>query len=67
MTDEFFQIFFPDHKTTTLKQQISTFSQKESESLYQTWRKFKNLLNLCPHHGFEDWCLASFIYKGLIS
>ncbi|CAL8118173.1 unnamed protein product [Prunus armeniaca] len=24
------------------------------------------LLNLCPHHGFENWHLASHIYEGLL-
>ena len=39
---------FPEHKTNSLKRQISKFSQKESETLYQAWEIFKNLLNLLP-------------------
>ncbi|XP_021802549.1 uncharacterized protein LOC110746630, partial [Prunus avium] len=66
MTQAFFNKYFPNHKTIALKQRISNFSQKENETLYQTWEKFKELLNLCPHHGFENWRLASYIYEGLL-
>ena len=53
MTHEFFKKYFPEHKTNALKRQISKFSQKESEALCQAWERFKDLLNLCPHHGYE--------------
>ena len=39
---------FPKHKTNSLKRKILKFSQKESETLYQAWERFKNLLNLLP-------------------
>ena len=56
---------FPKHKTNSLKRQISKFSQKESETLYQAWQRFKDLLNLYPHHGYESWCNVSYFYEGL--
>ncbi|CAL2259920.1 unnamed protein product [Prunus armeniaca] len=58
--------YFPNHKTIALKKRISNFSQKESETLYQTWERFKELLSLCPHHGFENWRLVSHFYDGLL-
>ena len=27
--------------------------------------RFKDLLNSCPHHGFEKWRTISFFYEGL--
>ena len=53
------------HKTNNLKRQISTFSQKDSETLYQSWERFKELLNMCPHHWYESWHLVSYFYEGL--
>ena len=34
MTQVFFNKYFPQHKTNALKRQISTFAQKDSETLY---------------------------------
>ena len=67
MTTQFFKKYFPHHKTNSLKRQISTFSQKDNETLYQVWERFKDLLNQCPHHGYESWRLVSYFYEGLTS
>ena len=67
MTQAFFQKYFPTHKTNNLKRQISNFAQKESETLYQVWECYKDLLNSCPHHGFESWWVLSYFYDGLLS
>ena len=61
----FFNKYFPHHKTNNLNRQISNFAQKENETLYQAWERFKDLLNLCPHHGYESWRLVSYFYDGL--
>ena len=65
MTSAFFNKYFPHHKTNGLKRQISTFTQKDNETLYQVWERFKDLLNQCPHHGYESWRLVSYFYEGL--
>jgi len=65
MTTSFFNKYFPHHKTNGLKRQISTFTQKDNETLYQVWERFKDLLNQCPHHGYESWRLVSYFYEGL--
>ena len=65
MQAEFLKKFFPTHKTNALKRQIQIFSQNSNELFFQCWERFKDLLNSCPHHGFEKWCLISFFYKGL--
>jgi hypothetical protein len=66
MTHIFFKKYFPEHKTNAFKRQISTFEQRESESLYQVWERFKDLLSLCPHHGYESWHTVSCFYEGLL-
>ena len=65
MTTAFFNKYFPHHKTNGLKRQILTFTQKDNETLYQVWERFKDLLNQCPHHGYESWRLVSYFYEGL--
>ncbi|EXB92318.1 ATP-dependent RNA helicase dhx8 [Morus notabilis] len=57
ITTAFFNKYFPHHKTNGLKRQISTFTQKDNETLYQVWERFKDLLNQCPHHSYESWRL----------
>ena len=46
------------------KDKFQIFHKKESETLYQAWERFKDLLNLCPHHGYESWCIVSYFYEG---
>ena len=58
--------FFPPHRTNSFKRQITSFTQKNRETLYQCWDRFKELLNICPHHGFETWRLVTYFYEGLI-
>ena len=64
---EFLKKFFPIHKTNSLKKQIKNFFQKPNEQYFQCWERFKDLLNSCPHHGFENWRTVSFFYEGLNS
>ena len=41
------------------------FSQKDNETFYQYWERFKDLLNACPHHGYETWRIITFFYESL--
>ena len=62
---EFLKKFFPIHRTNALKRQIIKFSQKENETFYQCWERFKDFLNACPHHSYETWHIISFFYESL--
>ena len=57
--------FFPPSKTTSSKNQINTFAQRDDESLYETWGHFNDLLRLCPHHGLQRWILVQAFYNGV--
>jgi len=65
MQQQFLKKFFPSHRTNSFKRQITTFNQKPGETFYQCWDRYKELLNTCPHHGFETWRLVSHFYEGL--
>ena len=67
MQAQFLKKFFPPHRKNSFKRQITTFAQKPGETLYQCWDRFKELLNICPYHGFETWRLLSYFYEGLTS
>ena len=50
-----------------LKRLNMNFAQKEDETFFQCWERFKDLLNACPHHGYEIWRVISIFYEGLTS
>ena len=51
MRQTFLSRFFPHSKTVQLRNQITRFTQRDGESLYDAWERFKEMLRLCPHHG----------------
>ncbi|KAJ6359541.1 hypothetical protein OIU76_001132 [Salix suchowensis] len=65
MQAEFLKKYFPTHRTAALQRQMMNFSCSPNDSFHQAWEKFKDLLNACPHHGFEMWRLVSFFYDSL--
>ena len=50
LTKAFFARFFPPSKMASLKNQITSFTQREDETLYEAWERFKDLIRLWPHH-----------------
>ena len=57
---------FPPSKTAQLRDQITRFSQRDGESLYNVWERFKEMFRLCPHHGLEKWLIVHTFYNGLL-
>jgi hypothetical protein len=41
------------------------FHSKTRRNILQCWDRYRDLLNTCPHHGFETWRLVSQFYEGL--
>jgi len=66
MRQEFLARFFPHSKTVKLRDQITRFTQKDRESLYDVWERFKEMLRLCPHDSLEKWLLIHTFYNGLL-
>ena len=65
MQAEFFKKLFSTHRTNCLKRQISTFSTNENEKVYACWERYMEVLNACPHHGFDTWIIVSYFYEGI--
>jgi hypothetical protein len=55
----------PPSKTAKQRDQITRFNQKDGESFYDAWERFKEMLRLCPHHGLEKWLIVHTFYNGL--
>jgi len=55
LTKVFLTKFFPPSKMASLRNQITSFTQREDETLYEAWEQFKDLLRLWPHHGLQKW------------
>jgi hypothetical protein len=66
MRQAFLARFFPPSKTAQLRDQITRFTQRDGESLYDTWERFKEMVRLCPHHGLEKWLIIHTFYNGLL-
>jgi len=66
MRQTFLARFIPRSKISQLRGQITRFPQKGGESLYDAWERFKEMLRLCPHHGFEKWLIIHTFYNGLL-
>ncbi|XP_058217607.1 uncharacterized protein LOC131328718 [Rhododendron vialii] len=64
LSKAFYMKFFPPHLTKELMNQIQTFKQKEGESFYQYWERYKDLLNSIPHHGLPVFQRVEYLLKG---
>ncbi|XP_061370538.1 uncharacterized protein LOC133313218, partial [Gastrolobium bilobum] len=62
---KFLSRFFSASKRPKLKNKITGFKRKESESIYESRERFKTLLRKCPQHGIEVWNQAAIFLQGL--
>ncbi|KAL4329074.1 hypothetical protein AHAS_Ahas13G0263700 [Arachis hypogaea] len=62
---EFLTKFFPPKKLTKLRVEVQTFRQKDGETLYETWERYKLLTRQCPPDMFSNWTQLDIFYEGL--
>jgi len=65
LSKAFLSKYFPSGKTAKLSAEITSFIQRDEESLYEAWERFKDLQRQCPHHAVSDWLLIQTFYNGL--
>jgi len=58
--------YFPPRKTAQMRNLITCFRQKDGESLFEAWERYKDLLRACLHHGLEKWLIIHTFYNGLL-
>ena len=57
--------YFPSGKTTKIRKDITSFSQLESELIYEISKQLRELLQKCPHHGLSHWLIVQIFYNDL--
>ena len=67
LAQKFLAKFFPPAKTAKLRNDITSFTQFDHETLYEAWERYKKLLRKCPHHGLPKWLQVQTFYNGLCS
>ena len=65
ISQAFLDRYFPIHKQIAIRDQIFSFSQRNGESFYDAWDRYKGLLRRCPNHGLEKWLVLQIFYRGL--
>lgn len=58
----FLEKYFPATISSSLKKAISNVEQKDEESLYDNWERFKKLCASCAYHGCSEHDLVLYIY-----
>ncbi|GJS35055.1 reverse transcriptase domain-containing protein [Tanacetum coccineum] len=67
LVSKFINEFFPPPRTTNLRNEISNFEQRFGESFHEAWDCYKDLLRVCPHHGFTELHQLDTFYNALNS
>ncbi|GJV35836.1 zinc finger, CCHC-type containing protein [Tanacetum coccineum] len=62
LTTRFLVQFFPPGRTAKLQKDILMFQQRQDESLYDEWTRFKDLLQKFPYHGLDLWLQVQIFY-----
>ncbi|WVZ08241.1 hypothetical protein V8G54_021587 [Vigna mungo] len=65
MATKFVTKYFPPSKLAKMRSEIITFVQQETESLYEAWERYKELLRKCPHHALPEWLQVQIFYNVL--
>jgi len=58
LSKAFLNKYFLLGKTAKLRTDITFFYQRDGESLYDAWERFKDLQRKFPYHGAPDWLLV---------
>ena len=54
--------FFPHALTSEKRGEIIALKQREDESLYNAYERYKQLLRRCPMHGIEHMTQMNIFY-----
>nr|GEV39118.1 reverse transcriptase domain-containing protein [Tanacetum cinerariifolium] len=65
LVSKFINEFFHPSRTTNLRNEISNFQQRFDESFHEAWDRYKDLLRICPCHGFTELHQLDTFYNAL--
>jgi len=64
--EAFLEEYCPRIKIVELRDQMTTYKQIDNERIGRCWTRYKELVQSCPGHGFPDWVVVEYFYKGLL-
>ncbi|CAA7021623.1 unnamed protein product [Microthlaspi erraticum] len=59
--------FFSTGRTAKLRNEISSFIQRNNETFGEAWERLKGYTSQCPHHGFSNESILSILYRGCLA
>ncbi|GJS40062.1 retrovirus-related pol polyprotein from transposon TNT 1-94 [Tanacetum coccineum] len=62
---KFLNKYCPPGRTTKKMEEINNFQQEPDETLYQAWKRFKELFMKCPQHYLTKMQEVILFYNGL--
>ncbi|GJT16583.1 hypothetical protein Tco_0875289 [Tanacetum coccineum] len=62
---KFLNKYCPPGRTAKKMEEINNFQQEPDETLYQAWKRFKELLMKCPQHNLTEIHEVILFYNGL--
>ncbi|GJW35597.1 reverse transcriptase domain-containing protein [Tanacetum coccineum] len=65
MVTKFLSKYFPPSMVTKLRNAISNFQQLPDESLFESWERYKLLIDRCPNHNMLPVTQIDTFYNGL--
>jgi len=65
MAKKFLTKYFPPAKSAKFQGDITTFTQFDTESIYDAWKRYKGLIRKVPNHALPDWLEIQFFYNRL--
>jgi hypothetical protein len=65
MSTKFLQIFFPETRSVGARRVITNFKSLPHVSIYESYSRFREILNNCPHHDFPPWLIIHTFYAGV--
>ncbi|XP_021721943.1 uncharacterized protein LOC110689463 [Chenopodium quinoa] len=63
----FLKRFISEEKTSEMRRKIASFEQEAEESLSEAWERFKELVQACPHHEYNQSLLMRFFYDAQLA
>ncbi|XP_075523969.1 uncharacterized protein LOC142556393 [Primulina tabacum] len=65
LVEVFMHMYFPPTKIKQLRNEITSFRERDGGSLNSAWARFKKMLRMCPRHGFSIGQQIETFYYGV--
>nr|XP_025635713.1 uncharacterized protein LOC112729779 [Arachis hypogaea] len=65
VVNKFLARFYPLQRVNRLRIEVQTFRQQDGETLYEAWKRYKELTRKCPPDMFNEWVQLHIFSEGL--